>query len=113
MSRMTRHIAIAGLIAVTSVAGWATDTLSRRSSDPRLKRYYERCDKMKADIAALPAGTTSTVVLLGDSITQAHPAKELAGFPVVNEGIGGDQIDNPTSGTGARTRLSIVAEARP
>lgn len=75
--------------------------------------YHKRRAEISRQIAGLPPETTSTVVLLGDSITEGHPARTVAGLPVVNQGIGGDRTDMPTSGTGVRRRLDLVREARP
>lgn len=81
-------------------------------------KYNERVAEIKKDIAALPAGTTGTVVMLGDSIThgfftsKSMPAT-LAGLPVVNEGISGDQVDRSTSSTGIVNRLPEITAAKP
>jgi lysophospholipase L1-like esterase len=57
--------------------------------------------------------TTETVVLLGDSITEGLNVAQLAGYPVMNEGVSGDRIENPETHTGIRNRLDLVAKARP
>ncbi len=75
--------------------------------------YANRCAAMESAIAALPAGTTSTVVLLGDSISEGHAVKAIGGLPVVNMGISGDKIDMDTTSGGVRRRVHIVAKARP
>lgn len=113
MTMMSRRIASVVLIAILTAPAWAGAIITRPANPGKLKHYYDRCEKIEADIAALPADTTRTIVLLGDSITEAHPAKELAGMRVVNEGIGGDQIDIPTSSAGVRGRLQLVEKARP
>jgi lysophospholipase L1-like esterase len=77
-----------------------------------MTHFQMRCDEMRAAIAALNAASQS-VVLLGDSITEANPLKELHGLPVINEGISGDQIDHADPYIGVRRRVNLVADARP
>ena len=76
--------------------------------------YRNRIAQMEEAIRALPPDRDGTVVLLGDSITEVHPARELAGMPVVNMGIGGDQTDFPDAdGGGVRRRVGVAAKADP
>jgi lysophospholipase L1-like esterase len=76
--------------------------------------YRNRIAQMEEAIRALPPDRDGTVVLLGDSITEVHPARELAGMPVVNMGIGGDQTDFPDAdGGGVRRRVGVAAKANP
>lgn len=75
--------------------------------------YQARLDKIKASIAELPPDTTSTVVLLGDSITEGFRVKELAGMRVVNMGISGDQIAMDRPDGGVLARVNLLAQAKP
>lgn len=75
--------------------------------------YKARLDKIKASIAELPPATTSTVVLLGDSITEGFRVKELAGMRVVNMGISGDQIAMDRPDGGVLARVNLLAQAKP
>lgn len=75
--------------------------------------YRARCAQIREGIAALPEGA-ETVVLLGDSISEGHPAQQLGGFAVVNQGISGDQIDMPDRpGGGVLRRIELAIQARP
>lgn len=57
--------------------------------------------------------TDKTIVMLGDSITEGFPAKEIAGYKVINQGISSDSIDHPTMPIGLMRRLDLVKLARP
>jgi len=105
----SKNLAIYGLLA--SLCFGATNGYSQA-------RFAERISEIKKEIAALPADTTGTIVMLGDSITQGffnkdYMPEKINGLEVVNEGISGDQIDKPTSGTGVVTRLDLVKQAKP
>src|SRR5690606_27442243 len=80
--------------------------------------FHTRVAQIRDDISKLPSETTGTIVMLGDSLTeqffrQKQMPDEINGLVVVNQGISGDQIDRPTSGTGVTHRIELVAEARP
>ncbi len=80
----------------------------------RLQVFHKRMAEIDADLAALPADTTGTVVMLGDSITEGFRAKELAGWRVMNQGINSDaiRITNGEAG-GVASRIDRVKAARP
>ena len=78
------------------------------------RHYVNRLEDTEKAIAALPPDTTATIVLLGDSITEGHPAKTLGGLPVVNMGISGDHAWYPPETTGGvARRVPLVAKAKP
>lgn len=116
MRRRTAATVLVALITASAVAAPAfatTSTVQRTETPVWLKHYRERCKQIEASVGALPSSTTATVVLLGDSITEGHPSKQLGGLSVMNQGIGSDRIDVPTSSAGVRQRLAFVAKARP
>ncbi len=51
------------------------------------------------------------LILLGDSLSEQNPATELAGYPVVNMGISGDEIEHPEGGI--LGRLHLLSPVRP
>jgi lysophospholipase L1-like esterase len=75
--------------------------------------YKQRVEQIERSIAELPADTTATIVLLGDSITEGFPVTEIAGMRVVNMGISGDQIAMDRPDGGVRNRVHLLAKARP
>jgi len=97
-----------------------TLSLTCLSTQPAMaETHFEtRMAAIKKDVGALPSSTTSTIVMLGDSITEgfftagAMPEKIL-GLPVVDEGIGGDVIGTTTSTVGVVSRLEQVKQAKP
>jgi len=79
---------------------------------PSLEEHFAaRCLEIERAISELTPDGVRPVVLLGDSLTEAHPAVTLAGRPVSNQGISGDQAIHATCGVGRR--LHLVARARP
>jgi lysophospholipase L1-like esterase len=74
--------------------------------------YENRMDAIKKVLAERAQPTTQTIVLLGDSITEAHTAHEINGIPAINMGIGGDQIEMTTGG-GVLKRVDLVQQAKP
>jgi lysophospholipase L1-like esterase len=78
-----------------------------------MTHYQMRCDEIRADIAAFNLAASKSVVLLGDSITEANPLAELHGLPVINQGISGDHVDSNDPYIGVRRRVNLVADARP
>lgn len=108
---------ITGAIIAMMLSSVAAETTGTQKTPAprraRVTKFQERCAQIEKDLASLTAETTSTIVLLGDSITEQNQTKQLAGMRVVNQGIGGDQIDIPTSNAGVRRRLHLVAQARP
>jgi len=105
----SRYLGLAALVAC--LAGSSLNGAHAQA------HFDERIAAIKKEIAALPADTTGTIVMLGDSITQGFfngsMPKTIDGITVVNEGISGDQIDRPTSNTGVVTRLDLVKQAKP
>ncbi|MBX7244253.1 MAG: N-acetylmuramoyl-L-alanine amidase [Candidatus Sumerlaeaceae bacterium] len=101
----------------TSTAESAGTSASAEKPKPSwnfFAHYDNRLAKIAEDLNALPATTTSTVVILGDSITEGNPLKTVIGMPVINMGISGDQIDIPTTATGGvLRRVALVPKARP
>ena len=73
--------------------------------------YRTRLQMIDFVVNRLPDSVTRTVVLLGDSITEAHPARELGGLRVINQGISGDQAAHPEGGI--LRRIDRLAPARP
>lgn len=67
--------------------------------------------EIRERIQALPADDSATVVLFGDSLSEANPARELGGLPVLNMGVSGDEIYHPDGGL--MRRYELLAEARP
>ncbi|MDD4279645.1 hypothetical protein GX645_02130 [Candidatus Sumerlaeota bacterium] len=57
--------------------------------------------------------TSRTVVMLGDSITEGFPEKDIDGYTIVNEGINSDSIDHPTLPIGIIRRLDLIKLAHP
>jgi lysophospholipase L1-like esterase len=92
---------------------------SPTASQPKPKfdfyaHFQTRCTAIGQQIAALPAGTTATVVLLGDSITEGNRINTLAGMPVINEGVVSDQIALPPGKEGGLVkRIALVGQAKP
>jgi lysophospholipase L1-like esterase len=77
-----------------------------------LAHYRNRLSQIRDAVHALPQERNGTVALVGDSLTEVHPARVLAGMPVVNMGIGGDQTDFPDAKDGGvRRRAPLVAQA--
>jgi lysophospholipase L1-like esterase len=75
--------------------------------------YQMRLKAIEKSVAELPPETTATVVLLGDSITEGFRIKLLAGMPVVNMGISGDQIAMERPDGGVLARVSLLERAKP
>lgn len=106
-------------VSVESVKAATTPTLERAkpTTAPRVWDFFAHWRARRAKIAeecgSLDAATTGTVVLLGDSITEGHPAKRIAGRRVINMGIGGDQIAMDGAEGGVRNRLEFLSQARP
>ena len=78
-----------------------------------MTHYQVRCDEIRAAVAAHNSSASKSVVLLGDSITEANPLTELHGLPVINQGISGDQVDSNDPYVGVRRRINFVADAHP
>lgn len=127
--RFVHAVAFAAALGLTSAAQAQTvapDAAStsetakpkKKKKVPATTRFETRTAQMKADIKALPEETTGTIVMVGDSITegffnQKQMPEKIHGVLVVNQGISGDQIDRPTSGTGVTHRLDLVRQAKP
>ena len=77
-----------------------------------MAHYHNRLEQIEADVDAALKEDRPRIVLLGDSISEVHPAKEIAGFRVVNMGISGDKIAMEPDG-GVLRRLDVVARAKP
>ncbi len=121
-SVMRGAVAAAMLTAATAdLPAQAADAATTGSSAVKYDRnshFGKRMAAMEEEIAALPADTTGTIVMVGDSITEgffrSHVMPEtLHGLKVVNQGISGDQIDRPTSGTGVTHRMELLKQAKP
>lgn len=115
-ARVFAHLAVATLIVAGGVCQAQTSE-PQKTTQPKptwdfYAHYAKRVDAIKSAVAALPADTTGTIVLLGDSITEGHPAKQLNGMMVVNMGISGDKIDLPTS-AGVIRRVELLKGAHP
>jgi lysophospholipase L1-like esterase len=107
---LNRATAAASIIAPCCV--FAAESATTETA--KAMTYYERrCADIRTAVEKLAPETTGTVVLLGDSITEANPLDTLAGMPVVNQGISGDEVDSEKTNLGARKRLDLVAAARP
>ena len=77
-----------------------------------MAHYHNRLEQIEADVDAALQEVQPRLVLLGDSLSEGHPAKEIAGFRVVNMGISGDKIAMEPDG-GVLRRLDVVARAKP
>ncbi len=99
--------------APVSPATTATAAATTAPVNARVAWFQKRLVQIRAAIAALPADTTRTVVMLGDSITEGFRMTEVAGWRVVNEGISSDHIHVDKGIGGVTSRLDLVAEARP
>lgn len=73
--------------------------------------YKNRLAEIDTLLSSLPAEAASNLVLLGDSLSERHPAAHLRGRRVVNMGISGDQGDHPEAGM--LRRVPMVARAHP
>jgi len=129
LSRMLQNVFRHGLIvtatwlfatiSVGPVTGATTPTLeqAKATTAPRVWDFFghwrARRAKIADECASLDPTTTGVVVLLGDSITEGHPAKRIAGKRVINMGISGDQIAMDGAQGGVRNRVALLAEARP
>lgn len=113
-------IATAGFAFAQTAPAPAPATATPKPKKPTWQdKYNSRVDQIKKDIAALPADTSGTIVMLGDSIThgffsnKAMP-KEINGHTVINQGISGDRIDRqPEDGTGVVHRIDLIQQAKP
>lgn len=80
--------------------------------------FNKRITEMIHEVDAIPADTTGTIVMVGDSITEGFFRKDvmperIQGVLVVNQGISGDQIDRPTSNSGVTKRVGLIKAAKP
>ncbi len=75
------------------------------------EHYPLRLGEIRQDITTLPTDASSSLILLGDSLSEQNPAAELAGFSVVNMGISGDEIEHPEGGV--LGRLDLLPPVRP
>jgi predicted MPP superfamily phosphohydrolase len=126
---MTFESIIRGTVAVTIFAAAAaempaqTATATELAKQPAIKydpnsHFGKRMVEIEKDLAELPAETTGTIVMVGDSITEHFFRKEVMpdsihGIKVLNQGISGDQVDRPTSGTGVTHRMEQIKRAKP
>jgi lysophospholipase L1-like esterase len=68
------------------------------------KQWFGRMQQFEKEFLS-PGFTTGGIVLIGDSLTERFPTKDLLpGLPIVNRGIGGDKIGG-SSYLGVRDRL--------
>lgn len=116
-----------GAMAITILAAAAAETPAQTADiapgqpvvkfDPE-SHFGKRMVEMEKELAQLPDDTTGTIVMLGDSITEHFFRKEVMpetihGIRVLNQGISGDQVDRPTSGTGVTHRMNMIQQAKP
>ncbi len=74
----------------------------RKMAERQGEHWAQRIEQFRTTNPREPKGG---VVLLGDSITEAFLVERwFEGFPVINQGIGGDRID----GVAARLHLSVT-----
>lgn len=73
--------------------------------------YQLRLDHIAHEVSRLPPNAPHPVVLLGDSLSEQNPVRELASLPVLNMGISGDEIRHPEGGV--LPRLNLLPLARP
>jgi lysophospholipase L1-like esterase len=73
--------------------------------------YRFRLSRIEQELDTLAGTEAGTIVLLGDSLSEGHPAQKIAGRTVVNMGISGDEADHPDGGV--VNRLEPVSRARP
>lgn len=117
---------MAMVIAASTAFAFAADTATTASTaapatakkkKAKTDHWHQRMKDMRAELKALPADTSNTIVMVGDSITEgfkhANDIHELNGHTVINEGISGDQVDRPSSGTGVTYRIPLIAKAKP
>lgn len=117
MKRIGKVAAAASLLIFAAPA--FTQTSSTQAATTATKvwdqadHFKRRCDQIRNAIAAQPPGSTNTLVLLGDSITEGIKIHDLAGMVIINEGVSGDRVENGETKTGVRNRLDLVAQAKP
>ncbi len=114
LPRLIRPALLAAAVCASSALSLAAPP---ETTAPRAWDFWEhntmRRAQIRSELAALPASTTRTVVLLGDSITEGHPIRRVGGYRVINQGISGDVTDSGTSVSGLASRLDWVRQARP
>lgn len=71
--------------------------------------YEVRLDRIAHEVSRLAPNAPHPVVLLGDSLSEQNPVRELASIPVLNMGISGDEIVHPEGGLMPRLRLLPLA----
>lgn len=116
---------VKGVLAVT-ISGFAAAELPAQATTPEQavvkydpnSHFAKRIAVFKEDLAELPADTTGTIVMVGDSITEAFTRsgvlpEKIHGIRILNQGISGDQVDRPTSGTGVTHRMEYIEQAKP
>lgn len=115
---------LAAATAFASAADTTTTAKARHAATAKKKKkagkpdhWHQRVKDIRAELKALPPETSNTIVMVGDSITEgfkrANDIHELNGHTVINEGISGDQVDRPSSGTGVTFRVPLIAKAKP
>lgn len=60
--------------------------------------YKVRLGVIDREADSLAKDSGPKLVLLGDSLTESHPAREICGVRVVNQGISGDEADHSECG---------------
>lgn len=105
------------LPATASPACAAAEVTTAPKAAPKAWDFWahnaKRREQIAREVESLPADTTRTVVLFGDSISEGHPIKQIAGYRVINQGISGDVTDAGTTVSGLASRLEFVKKARP
>ncbi len=121
----------AGLTAalIGATFSMSTASLTAQTTSPLAEKFMplansghahfnKRIPEIIKEAEAIPADTTGTIVMVGDSITEGFFRKDvmperISGVLVVNQGISGDQVDRPTSNSGVTTRVGLVKAAKP
>ena len=112
-SRLSTAVIVAIVAMGTTFAGAAHEATTAPKQWDSLAHNRMRREQIAREVESLPADTTRTIVLFGDSISEGHPIRQLAGYRVVNQGISGDVTDSGTTVTGLASRIDWVRRARP
>jgi lysophospholipase L1-like esterase len=104
-SAMPLRWALSAAVAATVMTTLATVLAAEAAGKPPRKQSYH---DFRRDIFAISKVRSASIVMLGDSITEAAPWDELTGCrSMLNRGIGGDTT------AGVLARLDDVVKLRP
>jgi lysophospholipase L1-like esterase len=78
---------------------------------PYPERYRTRVAQFELQLNSLGTNPPTSLVLFGDSISEANPATRLRGLGVFNMGIGGDEAEHAEGGL--HRRVHLVPRANP